>query len=94
MKKIISKTLLLSVGICTVSTFATCKFNSGLGEIDKFGFPFTFFSANNDGEVIQHSSFSGTALFINFLICLIISFTIFGLINLLKVQKKNTEFAH
>lgn len=94
MKKLLSRTLLLAVGICTASTFATCKFNSGLGQIDKFGFPFTFFSANNEGEIIQNSYFSGAALFINFLICFVISITIFGLISLLKVEKKNTGLAH
>ncbi|MCX6208444.1 MAG: hypothetical protein NTZ59_02795 [Bacteroidetes bacterium] len=94
MKKQFSFTLLLSVGICTAATFATCKFNSRIGEIDRFGFPFTFFSADNTGEVIQNSYFSAPALIINYLIALVISIAIVSLINLLKVEKKNTTLAH
>ncbi len=94
MKKNLSFTFLLAVGLCTATTFVTCKFNAGLGEIDRFGFPFMFFSANSAGEIVQNNNFSGIALLIDFAICFIISYSIVSLISLLKVEKKGASLAH
>lgn len=69
------------------ATFAT-KSQAGINEPEKFGFPFTFFTAVNNGDLISETSFSVVALLVNFILCLLIAFAIVSVLSLLKVERK------
>ena len=96
MKKNFSFTSLIAVGLFMTSTFVTSKFQTAFGDVDKFGFPFVFFSAQNEGEVMQNKVFSLFALMADTAIYFTIAFAIMSLISLLKVDRtqKNTTLAH
>jgi hypothetical protein len=98
MKKSYSFISLLAVGIFMVSTFTTSNLNAALGGADKFGFPFVFFTVQNEGEITNNMVFNGFALLADLAICFTIAYTIMSLIYMLKVEKKTTNdtatFAH
>lgn len=74
-----------------VVTFITGSFQQGLGSEDKIGYPFVFFSAFNEGEVLQNKYFSLIALVIDFLIYFIIGYIFVSVMNLLKVDRENNR---
>jgi hypothetical protein len=90
MKKNFSIASLIAITGFMISTFVTAKFHSSIGMQDKFGYPFTFFSAFNEGEELQNKEFSGLALLVDFSIYLLIAFLIVSLIGLLKIQREKS----
>lgn len=75
-----------------VITFAT-KSQGGINDAEKFGFPITFFSAVNNGELVTETNFSVVALLVNFLLCYLVAFAVVSALSLLKVERKKTVMA-
>jgi hypothetical protein len=89
MKKIASIFLLLTVVIFMIVTFLTLQYQINANETDKFGYPFVFFSAANNAEIINITNFSGLALFTDLGICGLVALFIIYLMALIKPIKKN-----
>lgn len=75
------------------ATYFTTQSQTSVAAVDKFGFPFTFFSATNNGETINETNFSVLGLVANLAICFIISFGVITILSIFKVEKKKTIIA-
>ena len=93
MNKNLSITSLIAMVLFMAATFATGTSQATFVGADKFGFPFTFFSATNNGEVINDTNFSLIALIGNLGICFAIAFGIVSLLSMFKVEKKKSAVA-
>ncbi len=93
MNKKFSLVSLIAMTIFMVAIFATSTGQTNFGEADKFGFPFTFFTASINGEAITDTNFSLVALFGDLSICFLIGFAIVSALSLLKVEKKKAMIA-
>lgn len=91
MKNKVSIIFLIAVGLLVVLAFATSKFQTGFDKVDKFGFPFVFFTADNSGELAENTSFRIEFLAANFAIFLAIGYAIVTLFGMLKVEKQTTN---
>lgn len=69
------------------ATFATKSQTPYIGS-DEFGFPFTFFSASNTGEVVTDTKFNLMALLGDLASCFVIAYGVVSVLYLLKVDKK------
>lgn len=75
------------------ATYVTAQSQSSLVDIDKFGFPFTFFTAANNGETINEIKFSFLGLLGNLAICFALAIGIVTILSLFKVDKKKAMMA-
>jgi hypothetical protein len=75
--------------IFMVLTYTTSSFQINVNETDKFGFPFVFFTAANNGEVINVTNFSGLALMADLGVCAIIALGFIYLLSHFKPTKKS-----
>jgi hypothetical protein len=87
MNRKLSLTSLIAMVLFMTATFATKSQTSYVGA-DEFGFPFTFFSAANNAELVTEINFNILALIGNLGICFAIGYGVVALLSLLKVEKK------
>lgn len=93
MNKNLSIVSLIAMILFMSATYFTAQSQSSLADVDKFGFPFTFFSATNNGEVINDTSFSLLGLIGDLAICFAIAFGMLSVLSIFKVEKKKTMIA-
>ncbi len=88
MSKIFSLGSLFVMIIFLVLTYTTSIFQVNANETDKFGFPFVFFSAANNGEVVNITNFSALALLADLGVCAILAMGLVYILSLFKPSKK------
>lgn len=88
MSKTLSIGSLYVMIIFMVLTYTTSNFQINVNETDKFGFPFVFFSAANNGEVINITNFSALALLADLGVCSILAMGLFYILSHFKPSKK------
>ena len=76
-----------------VLTYTTSNLQINVKETDKFGFPFVFFSAANNGEVINVTNFSALALLADLGVCAILAMGLVYILSHFKPTKK-TAVSH
>ena len=75
--------------IFMVLTYTTSNFQINVNDTDKFGFPFVFFSAANNGEVMNVTNFSALALLADLGVCAILGMGLVYLLSHFKPNKKS-----
>lgn len=88
MRKTFSLGSLFAIIIFMVVTYTTCNFQINANETDRFGFPFVFFSAANNGEVINVTNFSALALLADLGVCAILALCFIYILSHFKPAKK------
>jgi hypothetical protein len=88
MSKTFSLGSLFVMIIFLVLTYTTSIFQVNVNETDKFGFPFVFFSAANNGEVVNITNFSALALLADFGICAILGMGLVYILSHFNPSKK------
>ncbi len=88
MSKIFSLGSLFVMIIFLILTYTTSIFQVNVNETDKFGFPFVFFSAANNGEVVNVTHFSALALLADLGVCAILAMGLVYILSHFKPSKK------
>ncbi len=93
MNKNLSLTSMIAMVLFMVATYSTSQSQAALAAADQFGFPFVFFTAANNGEVISETHFSLISLLGDLSIYFTIAFGVVALLSLFKVDKKKPSIA-
>ena len=93
MNRKFSLTFVIAMITFMVALFATSTVQTTFGDTDKFGFPYIFFTASANGEIISDTHFSIEALLGDLGICFVLSYGVVSILSLLKVNKKKTIIA-
>ena len=93
MNKNLSIISMFAMILFMTATYVTAQSQSSIADVDTFGFPFTFFSATNNGEAIIETHFSLLALVGNLALSFAIATGIVTVLSLFKVEKKKAIMA-
>ena len=75
------------------ATYSTSQSQGALAAADQFGFPFVFFTAANNGEVVSETHFKLLSLAGDLAIYFAIAFGFVAILSLFKVEKKKPSMA-
>jgi hypothetical protein len=93
MNKNLSLISMIAMVLFMAATYTTSQTQAAMVEADKFGFPFVFFTAANNGEVVSETHFNLASLLGDLSIYFAISFGVVAMLSLLKVEKKKPSMA-
>ena len=84
---------LVSVSLFMLLTFNSSKFQSGYEDGAVFGWPFIFFSAGPEKEILAVKSFSLLNLTLDMFICISFGFILVRVLAMFKVERKSRRLA-
>lgn len=93
MNKNLSLISMIAMVLFMSVTYSTAQSQSALTAADRFGFPFVFFTAANNGEIISETHFSLLSLVGDLSIYFAIAFGVVAILSLFKVEKKKPSMA-
>jgi hypothetical protein len=93
MNKNLSLVSMIAMVLFMSATYSTSQSQSALAAADQFGFPFVFFTAANNGEVISETHFNLLSLIGDLSIYFALAFGFVAILSILKVEKKKASIA-